>query len=170
MKQQTFIASIPQETETEFSNCLTPWDTQQERIFSEESIAPTLAGADGGGGRNPGGLLFAAAFPAGQGAKAGGIGYQEECAPTLKVSESGSNMVPSILCLNDQGGSRMDVTENITATLRAQMDGHPPLVMNDQPELYENHGIDSRYTGPHEVAPTLSTRYGTGGSNVPLIS
>ena len=88
----------------------------------------------------------------------------------LKASESSSNMVPSVLCLNDQGGSRMDITENITATLRAQMDGHPPLVMGDQPELFENHGIDSRYTGPHEVAPTMSARYGTGGNNVPLIS
>ncbi len=114
--------------------------------------------------------FIAAAFSAGQGAKAGGIGYQEECTPTLKASESGSNMVPSVLCLNDQGGSRMDVTENITATLRAQMDGHPPLVMGDRPELFENHGIDSRFTGPHEVAPTMSARYGTGGNNVPLIS
>ena len=113
---------------------------------------------------------FIAAFSAGQGAKTGGIGYQEECAPTPKASESGSSMVPSILCLNDQGGSRMDVTENITATLRAQMDGHPPLVMNNQPELYENHGIDSRYTGPHEVAPTMFARYGTGGNNQPLIT
>jgi DNA (cytosine-5)-methyltransferase 1 len=115
--------------------------------------------------------------------------------PILEASESGSNMVPSVLCLNDQGGSRMNVTENITATLRAQMDGHPPLVMgsqqggaeicenlcptitsaagtsgNNQPVLFENHGIDSRYTGPHEVAPTMSARYGTGGNNVPLIS
>ena len=170
MKQQTFIASIPKEAETESGNCLTPWDTQQGRIFSEESIAPTLAGADGGGGRNPGGLLFSAGFCAGAAPTAGGIGYQEECAPTLKASESGSNMVPSILCLNDQGGNRMDVTENITATLRAQMDGHPPLVFGNEPELYENHAIDSRYTGPHEVAPTMSARYGTGGNNVPLIS
>jgi len=192
MKQQTFIAET---TEHNGSQCLTPWDTQQDRIFTENSISPTLAGADGGGGRNPGGLLFTAAFSAGQGSKAGGIGYQEECAPTLKASESGTNMVPSVLCLNDQGGNRMDITEDITATLRAQMDGHPPLVMatqqggaeigadicptitsaagtsgNNQPVLFENHGIDSRYTGPHGVAPTMSARYGTGGNNVPLIS
>lgn len=41
-------------------DCLTPWDTQQARIFTPESKSPTLASADGGGGRNPGGLLFAA--------------------------------------------------------------------------------------------------------------
>jgi hypothetical protein len=71
MKQQTFIAE----------GCLTPWDTQQERIFTPESKAPTLAGADGGGGRNPAGLVFAAGFSAGQGAAAGGIGYRPFCSP-----------------------------------------------------------------------------------------
>lgn len=33
------------------------------------------------------------------------------------------------VCLNDQGGSRMDVTEDVTATLRAENHGHPPCVM-----------------------------------------
>ncbi len=37
------------------------------------------------------------------------------------------------------------------------------------PMVYENHGIDSRYTGPLEIAPTMSARYGTGGNNVPLV-
>lgn len=35
--------------------------------------------------------------------------------------------------------------------------------------VYENHGIDSRYTGPHTVSPTISARCGTGGNNVPLV-
>jgi site-specific DNA-cytosine methylase len=143
--------------------CLTPWDTQQARVFTPEGTAPTLAGADGGGGRNPGGVLFTAGFCAGAAPTAGGIGYQEERAPTLKAAESGTNMVPSILCLNDQGGSVMECTENMTGTLRAQEHGHQPLV-------YENHGIDARYTGPHAVAPTLSARYGTGGNNIPLVT
>lgn len=38
-----------------------------------------------------------AAFSAGQGEKAGGIGWQEECAPSLKAVASGTNMVPAIL-------------------------------------------------------------------------
>ena len=56
----------------------------------------------------------------------------------------------------------MNCSENISGTLRAQEHGHQPLV-------YENHGIDSRYTAPHKVAPTMSARYGTGGNNVPLV-
>ena len=56
----------------------------------------------------------------------------------------------------------MEISENMTGTLRAQEHGHQPLV-------YENHGIDSRYRQMEEVAPTMSTRYGTGGNNVPLV-
>jgi len=37
------------------------------------------------------------------------------------------------------------------------------------PALYENHPNDSRVTGPHDVAPSCVSRYGTGGGNVPLV-
>ena len=82
-------------------NCLNPWDTQQSRVFTGEGCSPTLAGADGGGGRNPAGLVCAA-FLGGAGASAGGIGYSEIAAPTLK-SASGSNMVPC-LCQSEVYG------------------------------------------------------------------
>ena len=104
---------------------------------------------------------FVAGFSAGAGAKAGGIGYNESVAPTLKGSPGG-NCMPSVLCLNDQGGSVMECSENVSGTLRAQEHGHQPLV-------YENHGIDGRYTGPHDVAPTMSAAYGMGGNNTSLV-
>lgn len=207
-------------------NCLNGWDTQQSRVFTPDGVAPTLAGADGGGGRNPAGLLFAAGVvskgdgdcfltpeihtsitksggQAGQGypcvltavfcgnasAEARGIGYQDECSPTIKTGAA-----PTVLCLNDQGGNQMHCTENMTGTLRAQEHGHQPLVMatqqggaeigdgvcptitasagmsgNNQPVLFENHPKDGRYDGPLPVAPTLAARMGTGGNNVPLV-
>ena len=100
-----------------------------------------------------------------------------------------------VLCLNDQGGQFMSCSENITGTLRSQMHGHPPILLESNqnhatvrsdgisttlpaamgmgggyvPMIYENHGIDSRYRGPLDVAPTMSARYGTGGNNVPLV-
>ena len=37
-----------------------------------------------------------------------------------------------MICLNDQGGDRMDITENITSTLRASMGGNQPIVMATQ--------------------------------------
>jgi len=189
MKQQTFVTQAEKT-----DGCLTPWDTKQERIFLPDGVAPTVSGADGGGGRNPAGLLFAAGFCAGASPSAGGIGYTEDGSPTLKAGESGTNMVPTILCLNDQGGKRMDLSEDISSSLRSQEKGHQPLVLasqqggaelgegvcptitsaagtsgNNQPVLFENHGIDSRYTGSHNVAPTMSARYGTGGNNTPLV-
>ena len=112
---------------------------------------------------------FVAGFSAGAGTSAGTIGYQEDVAPTLKGSPSG-NCMPSILCINDQGGQIMECSENITGTLRAQEHGHQSLVLRPRkPLLYENYGIDSRYTGPHKVAPTLSARMGTGGLNTSLV-
>lgn len=65
------------------------------------------------------------------------------------------------VCLNDQGGNRMDVTEGMTCTLRAESN-HPPLV-------FENHSQDTRYTGPLEQAPTVLSTYGTGGNNQPFV-
>ena len=102
------------------------------------------------------------------------------------------------VCLNDQGGSRMDVTEDVAATLRAENHGHPPCVMDSagfctehsakargigyeeetSPTLragtvpaavYENHSQDTRYTGPLETAPTVNATYGMGGNNQPFV-
>ena len=104
---------------------------------------------------------FIASFSAGAGATAGTIGYAEEVAPTLKGSPSG-NCMPSVMCLHDQGGQRMDVCENMTGTLRANEKGHQPLV-------YENHSIDARVRESSEISPTVTARYGTGGGNTPLV-
>ena len=147
MKQQTFIAEGVVAKGN--GDCfLTP----------ERHTSLSAGGGQAGQGYP---CVLTAGFSAGAGASAGSIGYGEELAPTLKGSASG-NCMPSILCLNDQGGSMMECSLDITGTLRAQEHGHQPLV-------YENHGIDSRYTGPHRVAPTMSARYGTGGNNVPLV-
>lgn len=104
---------------------------------------------------------FVAGFSAGAGASAGGIGYREGVAPTLKAGGSGNSM-PTVLCINDQGGERMDVTVDKTATLRAQMCNHQPLI-------FENHGMDARYRQMGSVAPAMSARCGTGGNNVSLV-
>jgi len=49
-------------------------------------------------------------------------------------------------------------------------DPAPTLTKGDKHAvLYENHPNDSRVTGPHDVAPSCVSRYGTGGGNVPLV-
>ena len=70
------------------------------------------------------------------------------------------------ICLNDQGGNRMDVTKDITCTLRAKSN-HPPCVIDTA--VFDNHGKDTRFSGPIDVAPTISATYGTGGNNQPFV-
>ena len=103
------------------------------------------------------------------------------------------------LCLNDQGGQRMDVTDDVTATLRAEAH-HPPCVLESagfctehsaksrsigyeeetSPTLragvvpaavaLENHPTDSRVKIAEDgKVQTLTSRMGTGGGNVPLV-
>ena len=103
------------------------------------------------------------------------------------------------IVLNDQGGNRMDVTEEITSTLRAEAH-HPPCVMESagfctehsaksrtigyeeecSPTLragvvpaavaLENHPTDSRVKLSEDGnVQTLTSRMGTGGNNVPLV-
>ena len=80
---------------------------------------------------------------------------------TAGTSEESLGETGITICLNDQGGNRMDVTEDVTCTLRAESH-HPPLV-------FENHSQDSRYTGPLDVAQTVLSTFGTGGNNQPFV-
>ncbi len=102
------------------------------------------------------------------------------------------------LCLNDQGGSRMDVANEVSGTLRAETHGHSPCVLGASGFCTE-HSADSRGVGykaeesptlragvtpgvaiefnPTDsriklkedgICQTLTARAGTGGNNVPL--
>lgn len=86
------------------TGCLTPWDVQSRRIYGTEIAAPTLSARNGNNpqlddqcrtasaaSRPP-----AIAFSAGQSDKAGSVGAQEEVAPTLRSSASGTNQVPTV--------------------------------------------------------------------------
>lgn len=103
----------------------------------------------------------------------------------------------AISVLNDQGGSYMDVSENITGTLRSQEHGHQPIVFepgaasrvgghcwqgeptgvlradmgdNQLAVAIENHPTDSRIKIDESgTVQTLTERMGTGGGNVPLV-
>ena len=57
--------------------------------------------------------------------------------------------------LNDQGGDRMDVSEDVAATLRAETHGHPPCVVESAGFCTE-HSAKSRTIGyEKECSPTL---------------
>jgi len=82
-----------------------------------EEQAP--AGAiDGGADRSVIGFAYKAS------PSAGGIGVAYDTAPTLLADRN-----DAAICLNDQGGQRMDVSQNITGTLRANMHSNAPIVI-----------------------------------------
>ena len=122
----------------------------------------------------------------------------DETSATLGVN-CGMSTGRNGVVLNDQGGDRMDVTEEVTSTLRAEAH-HPPCVMESagfctehsaksrtisyeeecSPTLragvvpaavaLENHPTDSRVKLSEDGnVQTLTSRMGTGGNNVPLV-
>ena len=123
----------------------------------------------------------------------------DEVAATLGVNYGVSTGRNGVMVLNDQGGNRMDVTEDMTCTLRAEAH-HPPCVLEAagfctehsadarsieyeeerSPTLragvvpaaivLENHPADSRVKISEDgKVQTLTSRCGTGGGNVPLV-
>lgn len=115
------------------------------------------------------------------------------------TAQSAENSIGTAVtvCLNDQGGNQIDITEDMTCTLRAEAH-RPPCVLNaagfctEHSEksrsigyegeisptiragtvpatVFENHSQDTRYTQLGDVAPTVSSTYGTGGNNQPFV-
>lgn len=126
-------------------------------------------------------------------------GYTEPCRRPWQTASGtfAAGFGETRVCLNDQGGERMDVTNDVTTTLRAEAH-HPPCVLETAgfctehsakaggigfekekaPTLragtipaavYENHSQDTRYTELKDTAPTVSSTYGTGGNNQPFV-
>ena len=126
-----------------------------------------------------------------------GILIQNERTASIRTQQN-----QSVLCLNDQGGQQMSISENQTATLRAQEHGHQPIVsfgfepgaakrlnpeqrFNEEmsPTLRANmgdnqlgvvcYGMDNeRRRGVDEFieqSPTVTSRAGTGGNNIPVV-
>lgn len=138
-------------------DCLTPWDCQSKRVYSEAGVMPTLPAGENSGQNQE--AVLCAGFKLGNSEQARSIGYAEEQAPTLNA-ECGGNK-PAVLCLNDQGGNVMGMSHDVSGTLRAQEHGHQPSILD------MSHACDViRDCG--EVAPSLQARMGTGGNQIPL--
>lgn len=119
-------------------------------------------------------VLESAGFCTEHSAQARGIGYEEETSPTLRAGT-----VPAAVALeNHPADSRVKLSEDgRVQTLTSRMGtggGNVPMVMSredvaGEPAMFENHSQDTRYTGPLETAPTVSSTYGMGGNNQPFV-
>ena len=95
-----------------------------------------------------------------------GVGITEEKALALVAQDHGNH--PAVLHAagfsteHSAKARSIGYEEEVSPTLRA---GVVPAAMS----LYENHGQDSRFRGPLEVAQPVTATYGMGGNNQPLV-
>ena len=83
-----------------------------------------------------------------------GILIQNEKTASLRTATN-----QSICCLNDQGGNQMSVSEEQTATLRAEEHGHQPIVSYGfEPGAAQRLNPEQRFN--EEKAPTLRANMG----------
>ena len=73
-----------------------------------------------------------------------------ETTMTLRADKNDSDHIPCVLVLNDQGGSVMHISYDVTSTLRAETKHHEPIVM-----VYDSRGngdgaICHTITGDHQ--------------------
>ena len=114
------------------------------------------------GGKSAGKILFESEGVSGYSA-AGFRAWQEAAGSVGEGAQEAG-----VVCLNDQGGQKMDVSIGITGTLRAKSGGHQPLVAGAV--ALENHPIDGRLKPCADgKVQTLTSRMGTGGMNVPCV-
>ena len=129
-------------------NCLTPWDSQSKRVYSEAGVMPTLPAGENSGQNQE--AVLCAGFKLGNSEQARSIGYAEEQAPTLNA-ECGGNK-PAVMAFDTtqitskQNGSIPDFGKPCH-TLNAN--AHVPCAVLDM-----SHACDViRDCG--EVAPSL---------------
>ena len=125
-----------------------PWDSLKScKTWQTAAGDPEKGSGETGG--SDGGIEVLAAD--------GYNGTVSEKAATLRVN-CGESTGSSAVILNDQGGERMDVTKDVTATLRAEAH-HPPVVLDGDAVsagFCTEHSADSRGIGyEEEKSPTL---------------
>jgi len=85
--------------------------------------------------------------------------YSSEQACTLRAQMGDNRLCIAVMNERQQG---LPVSENIAHTLLTSDFKGPQCV-------FENHGQDTRFIGPLDVAQTVMANYGTGGNNQPFV-
>jgi len=115
--------------------------------YREDEISETLRS------NSHGDLPCVAAFLAGQGAKAGSIGYQEEISPTLRSVSSGTNQVPAVIAFTQNQRNGVRDLQNLAGAIAAESG------MKQQTYIAQINCT------PEGIAGTMSSKWakGTGG-------
>ena len=159
--------------QTLFQGVITPGDTQTNRIYGQDGVFPSIsaretAGMDrqsvfcvpindkatrysgGGGTRSDDG--------AGNGL---GVGHEGEPSPTLTAADRHGVYCAGFKLGNSERARSIGYSEELAPTLNAECGGNKPAILD------MSHANDViRECG--DVVPTLQSRMGTGGNQVPL--
>ena len=109
----------------------------------------------------------------GQDAYTGRLVVQPATAHTLRgeghdASEDGTGRGTPLVCVLRESGQGYYVEDDVAGTVDANM-GQSGSGKTRAAIVYENHGQDSRITECRDVAPTVHSKFGTGGNNVPPV-
>lgn len=117
---------------------------------------------------------YAAGFKGKAGSKSGSVGFSETVSPTLQAEQEAHCLCETVVfdgAAFNQGENaqyNISIDEETAQTLTAK--GPSAVCCNSETNLFENHGMDGRYNGPLEVAPTVQEAYGMGGNTAPFVT
>ena len=195
--------------QTLFVGCLTPYDTQTNRVYGADGIWPTLPAQENSGQNRQSVFCVpindkATRFSGGgdtrkdDGAGNGlGVGHDGEPSPTLTAADRHGVYCAGFKLVNSENARSIGYAEELSPTLNAECGGNKPAVMafdttqitskenGSKPEYGKPcHTLNAKahppcvtYDMSHAndvnrecgaVVPTLQSRMGTGGNQVPL--
>ena len=159
--------------QTLFTGCLTPYDTQTNRVYGADGIWPTLPAQENSGQNRQSVFCVpindkATRFSGGgdtrkdDGAGNGlGVGHDGEPSPTLTAADRHGVYCAGFKLGNSENSRSIGYAEELAPTLNAECGGNKPEILD------MSHANDViRECG--DVVPTLQSRMGTGGNQVPL--
>lgn len=159
--------------QTLFTGCLTPYDTQTNRVYGADRIWPTLPAQENSGQNRQSVFCVpindkATRFSGGgdtrkdDGAGNGlGVGHDGEPSPTLTAADRHGVFCAGFKLGNSEQARSIGYSEELAPTLNAECGGNKPAILD------MSHANDViRECG--DVVPTLQSRMETGGNQVPL--
>lgn len=136
----------------------------QDPVFSND-VVPCIGCGSSAHGQASVGVAMCAGFKAGNGAKANGIGWQEQCAPTLGAAPSGTNQVPAVCAkvFDARGNGDGDIVSTLTGDHENRITDYTAVVCC---MATQQGGAEIR---TDDRAPTLTEAAGMPGSNQPVV-
>lgn len=159
--------------QTLFRGVLTPWDSQANHVYGENGIWPSLQAREKSGQNRESVFCVpindkATRFSGGgdtrkdDGAGNGlGVGHDGDPSPTLTAADRHGVYCAGFKLGNSEQARSIGYSEELAPTLNAECGGNKPAILD------MSHANDViRECG--DVVPTLQSRMGTGGNQVPL--